>query len=96
MFSILKNLPRPNFETMKFEDPEYQAKHGKFLFDKAKSLGWNPEDGEGAYEFICRTHYTQGLEDGKKTGKALAVHHISHYPDAFEYLWEKFKKDLED
>lgn len=89
---------RDDQESLKveIEKLKYAAKHGNFLFDKAKSFGWNPDDGEGAYEFICRTHYAQGLEDGKKTGKAIAVNAISHYPDAYNYLYEKFKKDIEE
>jgi hypothetical protein len=38
---------------------------GRHLFDTAKSLGWK-DDGEGAYEFIQRISYEQGLDDAKR------------------------------
>ena len=37
---------------------------GKLLHDKAKSHGWL-DDGEGAYEFMSRLTYAQGMEDAK-------------------------------
>jgi hypothetical protein len=38
---------------------------GKHLHETAKSLGWK-DDGEGAYEYIQRISYEQGLEDAKR------------------------------
>jgi hypothetical protein len=35
---------------------------GEFLEKKAAEFGWRKEDGEGAYEFICRTHYKGGYD----------------------------------
>lgn len=31
----------------------------------AKSCGWNPAEGEGAFEYIQRTSYRQGWDDGR-------------------------------
>lgn len=47
------------------EELERHARHGAHLIKMAKSLGWIEDSGEGPYEYICRVHYCQGLEDGR-------------------------------
>jgi hypothetical protein len=37
--------------------------------EHARKLGWNPDDGEGATEYLCRVHYEQGVEDAR-SGRA--------------------------
>jgi len=45
--------------------PTTAEKVGQHVLTCASKLGWNPEDGEGAYEFIQRLSYAQGLEDAR-------------------------------
>lgn len=49
------------------EYTERLIRAGAHLHGQAKSMGW-PDDGEGAYEFIVRTAYEQGLRDATTRG----------------------------
>lgn len=42
------------------------ARLGQYVTDFAKQIGWAEDSGEGAFEFIQRTSYRQGWEDGKQ------------------------------
>ena len=44
--------------------PERYARHGKMLFEKAASLGWVDDGGEGPFEFLTRTTYEVAFQDG--------------------------------
>ena len=50
-------------ESKMADDSERMARHGRHLFERAKSLGWQDDDGEGPLEFIIRMAYDTGWND---------------------------------
>lgn len=49
---------------------ERYARHGKHVVDFARRHGWKEADGEGAFEYIQRISYAQGLEDARPMREA--------------------------
>lgn len=47
---------------------ERAARYGQHLIDFAKRVGWDENDAEGAFEYVQRKSYAQGLEDAAKAG----------------------------
>lgn len=45
--------------------PTTAEKLGQHVLTWATKSGWKPEDGEGAFEYVKRLHYAQGLEDAR-------------------------------
>ena len=79
-------------------DMSRAEKIGLYVLDFAKKLGWD-DDGEGAFEFIQRTSYAQGVEDGTNTD---AVTHLQEeltaanaLVDRLEYALQKETKFLD-
>jgi hypothetical protein len=60
------------------KDETYQARTGAHLIERALSWGWDPTDGEGAFEFISRSIYERAVED-LVDGHYLAVSHRAQY-----------------
>lgn len=46
------------------EEQDRATRIGTYILETAKTLGWK-DDGEGAYEYIQRLSYAQGVEDAK-------------------------------
>jgi hypothetical protein len=59
-------------------DATYALRAGNHLIDKALSWGWDPGQGEGAFEFISRNIYERAVED-LVDGHYLAVSHKTTY-----------------
>lgn len=38
---------------------------GQYVIDFATKLGWDPQSGEGAFEFVQRRSYGQGVDDAR-------------------------------
>ena len=47
------------------DDDAKMISYGRFLFERAKSLGWKDDDGEGPLEYITRMAYETGWDDRK-------------------------------
>jgi hypothetical protein len=60
------------------DDPEYQRKVGAHLMRRAQEWGWNPEDGEDAFNYVTRCVYERAIED-LLDGHYLAVSHKTEY-----------------
>lgn len=45
--------------------PTAAEKVGQHVLTRATKYGWKPEEGEGAFEYVTRLHYAQGLEDAR-------------------------------
>lgn len=73
----LLGIERENFNLPQIPDalsrPEVVGRH---LLRKAKEWGWT-DDGEGAFEYVQRISYQQGLEDGLKGYKRSVSEHSS-------------------
>lgn len=59
-------------------DATYALRAGNHLIDKALSWGWDPGQGEGAFEFISRSVYERAVED-LVDGHWLAISHKTEY-----------------
>ena len=53
---------------MSADDTELMARRGRYLTDFALRIGWDKDGPEGAFEYVQRTSYAQGLEDASKAG----------------------------
>ena len=53
---------------MSADDTELMARRGRHLTDFAIRIGWDKDGPEGAFEYVQRTSYAQGLEDAAKAG----------------------------
>lgn len=60
------------------KDEAYQARTGAHLIKRALSWGWDPDQGEGAFEFITRMVYEGAVED-LVDGHWLAISHKTEY-----------------
>lgn len=60
------------------DDAEYQRKVGAHLIQKALGYGWDPTEGEGAFEFVIRKIYETAVED-LVDGHWLALSHSTAY-----------------
>lgn len=60
------------------KDVDYQARTGAHLIERALSWGWDPDQGEGAFEFISRSIYERAVED-VVDGHYLAISHKTAY-----------------
>jgi hypothetical protein len=63
---------------MDHEDPDYQRKTGAHLISRAKQWGWDPTEGEGAFEFMTRCVYERAIED-LVDGHYMAISHKTRY-----------------
>lgn len=45
------------------EDTDKLTNYGRFLFERAKLLGWKDDDGEGPLEYVTRMAYETGWND---------------------------------
>ena len=64
--------------TLDIHDVDYHTRTGAHLIKKALSAGWDPTQGEGAFEFITRKVYERAVEDLVE-GHWLAVSHKTEY-----------------
>ena len=59
-----------------------QARLGAYVTEFAKKCGWTPYTGEGAFEYVQRISYSQGIADGliRRYEESLQSHLQSDLP----------------